>query len=159
MTRTQDDYLSEALLLEQPLRAILNCFAPHPADLEDLLHETYSRLFSLAPERRTEIRNVQAFAITTARNIALDWIRRRLVVSIETADDFAHLPAADDIAGLEEIVHTHQQHLCIAAGIAQLSDKCREVFTLSRIYGLTQGEIAERLGITEGLLSNSWCGA
>jgi DNA-directed RNA polymerase specialized sigma24 family protein len=77
MIRTQDDYPSEVLRLEQPLRAILHRFAPHPAELEDLLQETYSRLFSVAPARRTEIRNVQAFAITTARNIALDWIRRR----------------------------------------------------------------------------------
>jgi DNA-directed RNA polymerase specialized sigma24 family protein len=55
----------------------LHCFAPHPADLEDLLRETYLRLFSLAPERWTDIRNVEAFAITTTRNIALDWIWRR----------------------------------------------------------------------------------
>jgi hypothetical protein len=37
MTRTQDDYLSEVLRLEQPFRAILYCFAPHPVDLESWL--------------------------------------------------------------------------------------------------------------------------
>jgi DNA-directed RNA polymerase specialized sigma24 family protein len=85
MTRTQDDYLSEVLRLEQPLPGILHRFAPHSAELGDLLQETYSRLFSLAPERRMEIRNVQAFAITPARYIALDWIRRQQAVSVETA--------------------------------------------------------------------------
>ena len=150
MSRTPDDYLSEVLRLEQPLRAILHRFAPEPADLDDLLQETYSRLFSLTPDRRAHIRSIQAFAITTARNVATDWVRRQRIVNMQTMDDFADLPSNDDTVELEEIVHTHQQLLRIAAGIAQLPETCREVFTLRRVYGLSQKEIAAKLGITEG---------
>ena len=150
MSRTPDDYLTEVLRLEQLLRAILHRFAPQPADLQDLLQETYARLFSLTPERRAEIRNVQSFAIVTARHLAMDWVRRNQVVSIQTMDDLADLPTADGSTELDEIVHTHQQLLRIAEGIAGLSDVCRDVFTLRRVYGLSQKEIAARLGISEG---------
>lgn len=149
MLRTEDEYLNEVLRLERPLRAVLHRFAPQPADLEDLLQETYSRLFSIPPDRRAEIRSVQAFAITIARNVALDWLRRHQVVGLEAVGDIADWPAAET-AELEEIVHTHQQLLRIAAGLDQLSDKCREVFTLRRIHGLSQKEIAARLGLSEG---------
>src|SRR5690242_2833111 len=98
MSRTPDDYLTEVLRLEQLLRAILHRFAPQPADLEDLLQETYARLFSLTPERRAEIRNVQSFAIVTARHLATDWVRRNQVVSIQALDDLADLPSADGSA-------------------------------------------------------------
>jgi len=150
MLRTEDEYVSEILRMEKPLRAILHRFAPQPADLEDLLQETYSRLFSLPPERRLNIRSVQAFVITTARHIAMDWIRHRRVVTIETMEDLSALPVLDDKAELEEIVYTHQQLVRIAAGVAELPDRCREAFTLRRVYGLTQKEIANRLGISEG---------
>src|SRR4029453_18151760 len=119
MPRSDDDYMREILRMEKPLRAILPRFAPQPADLEDLLQETYSHLFSLPLERRAAVRNVQAFVITTARNVARDWIR-------------------------------HQQLMRIAGGIAQLPERAREVFTLRRVYGLSQKEIAAKLEISEG---------
>lgn len=150
MARTQDDYVSEILRLEALLRAILHRFAPQPVDLEDLLQETYSRLFSLAPERRREVKSVQAFAIATARNIAVDWLRHHRVVNIESLEEAVDLDLTADTEGLEEIVHTHQQLVRIGAGIAQLSEKCREVFILRQVYGLTQSEIAARLHISEG---------
>jgi RNA polymerase sigma factor (sigma-70 family) len=151
MSRTQDDYVCEILRMEKALRAILHRFAPQPADLEDLLQETYSRLFSLGPERRLAINNVQAFAVTTARHIATDWLRHNKVVSIETVEDLEELDVyVSGGSDLEEIVHTHQQLLVLSRGLSSLPDRSREVFTLRRVYGLTQKEIAAKLGISEG---------
>lgn len=136
--------------MEKLLRAILHRFAPQPADLEDLLQETFSRLFSLDSGRRAEVQNVQAFAITTARHVAMNWVRHRSVVSIETLEDLSTLNVADDKADLEEIVHTHQQLVRVASGIAGLPDRAREAFVLRRVYGLTQHEIATKMGVSEG---------
>lgn len=150
MVRSNDEYVCEILRLERPLRALLYRFAPQPADLEDLLQETYSRLFRMSAEQRAAVKNIQVFALTTARNVALDWIRRRQVVPIDLVEDLGELGLADDTAGLEEIVHTHQQLVRIAEGIGRLPDRCREVFTLRRVYGHSQKEIANRLGISVG---------
>lgn len=149
LSRTQDDYIGEVLRLEKVLRAYLHRFAPQSVDRDDLLQETYARLFHVPPEQRAGIRNVQAFALTTARNIATDWMRRRRVVSFDSIDDLAAFEAHDP-AGLEEIVHTHQQLVRIARCIADLPERCRDVFTLRRVYGWSQKEIARRLNLTEG---------
>lgn len=150
MSRTQDEYVCEVLQLEPLLRAYLHRFAPQPSDLDDLLQETYSRLFSVTAERRAVVENVQAFAITVARNIATDWIRHRRVVPIDQVEDMSELPIADRAADLETMVHSHQQLLHISHAIAGLPERCRQVFTLRRVYGFSQKEIARRLGLTEG---------
>ena len=52
LPRSNDDYLREVLRLEKLLRACLHRFAPRHADLEDLLQETYARLFAIPGDRR-----------------------------------------------------------------------------------------------------------
>lgn len=150
MPRTEDEYVCEILRQEPLLRAYLHRFAPQHPDLEDLLQETYSRLFGLSAERRTDVENVQAFAVTVARNIVTDWVRRQRIVPIDDVGDVAALPVVDGAADVEAIVHSHQQLVRIADAIATLPERCRQVFTLRRVYGFSQKEIANRLGVTEG---------
>jgi len=150
MVRTEDDFVSEVLKLETVLRAYLHRFAPQPADLEDLLQETYSNLFRLSPERRTEIRNIQAFAITSARNVAVSHLRHRAVVSMDSLEELEGLPADEVNSRLDDIVHTHQQLLRVAEGLGALPARCQEIFALRRVYGFSQKEIAKRMKITEG---------
>jgi RNA polymerase sigma factor (sigma-70 family) len=107
-------------------------------------------LFSLSAQRRLGIRNVQAFAVTTARHIATDWLRHKKVVTIEAVEDLGELDVYVDGSDLDELVHTHQQLLLLARGMAQLPERSREALTLRRVYGLTQKEIATRLEISEG---------
>jgi len=150
MLRTEDEYVCEILRMEKALRAFLHRLAPQPADLEDLLQETYSHLFRLTSKQRRAVRNVQPFAMTSARNVAMDSIRHNRVVPIDSVEDLDALSVIDDEADLEAIVHTHQQLVRIANGVAQLPARCREVFTLRHVYGLSQKEIAQRLKTSEG---------
>src|SRR5688572_14907638 len=135
MARPDDQYVREILRLESLLRAYLHRFAPKPADLEDLLQDTYSKLLSLPAAQRTDIRNIQAFALTAARNVAVDWVRHRQVVLIDLVEDLDALPVMENAAGLDEIVNTHQQLVRVAEAVATLPERCREVFTLRRVYG------------------------
>lgn len=150
MPFTADHYEFEILRMEKPLRAILHRFAPQPADLEDLLQDTYSRLLSLSQERRVGIRNVQAFAVTTARHVAMDWIKHNKVVAIEAVGDLSEIDERADGTDLDEMVYTHQQLVAFAQGLAQLPRRSREVFTLRRVYGLSQKEIAAKMNLSEG---------
>lgn len=148
LARTDDTYINEILRLEGLLRACLHRFAPKPADLEDLLQETYARLLDVPAERRAGIQAVQAFALTTARNIAIDWTRRRRVVPIDFIEDLGALSVSDSGMGVDEIVHTHQELVRIAEAVAELPKRCAEVFTLRRVYGWSQQEIANHFGIS-----------
>ena len=64
MPGPDDQYIHGILKIEPLLRAYLHRFAPRPADLDDLLQETYSRLLALKETDRDAIESTQAFALT-----------------------------------------------------------------------------------------------
>jgi len=144
-----DRYLLEALESEGVLRAYLFRFVRNPADVDELLQETYARLLVASPADGTEVRSVRAFALTIARNVALDWLRHRDVVPMELVSDLAALDVLDEKAQVEEIVNSHQELALLAEVVGELPKRYRQVFTLRRVYGLSQREIAQDLGISE----------
>jgi RNA polymerase sigma factor (sigma-70 family) len=148
MPLADDTYIVEILRLEGILRAYLHRFAPKPSDLEDLLQETYAHLLGVPPENRGAIKNTQAFALAAARNIAIDLTRRRRIAPIDLVEDLDALPVSEDGTGLEEIVNAHQELACLAEAVAGLPDRCAEVFTLRKVYGMSQREIAKHFGIS-----------
>jgi RNA polymerase sigma-70 factor (ECF subfamily) len=120
------------------------------ADVEELLQETYARLLGASATQCSEVRSVRAFAMTIARNVALDWIRHRDVVPMSLMSDLAALDVMDESARVEEMVNAHQELALLAQCVAQLPKRCRQAFTLRRVYGLSQAETATRLGLSEG---------
>lgn len=150
MAGSDDNYVRDMLRLEGLLRGYLHRFAPKPADLEDLLQETYTRLLGVEQERRAAIKSLQPFALTVARNAALDWLRRSRIVPIDLVEDLDELPSAlaEGASSVEDIVNAHQEVLRIAAAVADLPARCAEVFTLRKVYGWSQREIATHFGIS-----------
>ena len=91
----------------------------------------------------------QRFALTVARNVAFDWLRHRQVVPIELVADLEALEVLDEGEQIEEIVNSHQELAMLVKAIQGLPDRCRQVFTLRKVYGYSQKEIALRLSISE----------
>ena len=143
-----DEYLLEALGSEAILRAYLFRFVRNPADVDELLQETYARLLAASP-RSGAVRSVRAMALTIARNVALDWLRHRDVVPMELVSDLAALDVLDEKAKVDEIVNSHQELALLSEVVAELPARIRQAFTLRRIYGLSQPEIAAHMGISE----------
>ena len=84
-----------------------------------------------------------------ARNVALSWLRHRQVVPIELVADLEALELLDERGLVEEIVNSHQELALLTAAVARLPARCRQVFTLRKVYGLSQKEIAAELDISE----------
>jgi len=143
-----DRYLLEALESEGVLRAYLFRFVRNPADVDELLQETYAKLLMASPEG-DEVRSVRALALTIARNTALDWLRHRNVVPMELVSDLAALDVLDEKARVDEIVNAHQELALLSEVVADLPKRFRQAFTLRRVYGLSQREIAEHMGVSE----------
>jgi RNA polymerase sigma factor (sigma-70 family) len=102
-------------------------------------------VYEAARERLPD--NVQAFVLATARNLLIDRARRSQVVSIEAYADLADL-ASDEL--------TPDRHASGRAELRRMVDtlealppRCREVVVLRKIEGLSQREVANRMGITE----------
>lgn len=74
----------EILVHERALRGYLSRFFKDVADIEDVVQETYDRLLSMNDSASAGVRNWHAFLFTSARNVALDRIRRSRVVSLDT---------------------------------------------------------------------------
>lgn len=145
-------WFSQVLVHERDLRAFLAHSLPHRDDVSDVVQETYARLLALSPERRSAVRTWRAFLFATARNVAMDHLRWRQVASL---DELPEINGEDVVShggeepSPDEIVNLTQERDLLARVIASLPEKCREVLTLRKIHGLSQKEIAQRLGIAE----------
>lgn len=116
-------------------------------DLDDVLQEAYCRIASL--DSIDHIRNGRAYLYETARNIAAEYARRARIVRIESVADSDLWGVTDESAGPERIVAGRGQLQLVEALIQALPKKCREVFILRRVHGVSQKEIAKRLRISE----------
>jgi len=150
MKRAEDRYLVASLEFEGVLRACLHRYTRNSADVDELLQETWAHLLAAgAAQNREEIRSIRAFALTVARNVALSWLRHRQVVPIELVSDLEQLELLDERSQVDEIVNTHQELALLAHAMSRLPSRCRHVFTLRKVYGLSQKEIAAELNISE----------
>ena len=129
------------------MRAWLRGRFPDIADLDDLVQEALTRVV----QARATIRagGAKAFLFTTARNLALDQMRRRQIAAIDPIAEIDALSVYDETPTAAETAARHQELELLTLAIQSLPDRCRQVLTLRKIYGLSQREIAAQLGISE----------
>jgi RNA polymerase sigma-70 factor (ECF subfamily) len=132
---------------ERSLRAYLRSVFPAFPDVDDLVQESYARLIRAREKGRVSY--AKAFLFTTARNAALDFFRRRRVVTIEGVEDISRLEALEESPDAAEAVNRQQELALLAEAVRQLPARCRQVMTLRMLYGLSHKEIAAQLRISD----------
>ncbi|HWV61192.1 MAG TPA: sigma-70 family RNA polymerase sigma factor [Sphingopyxis sp.] len=126
--------------------------ALNPEDLEDVIQEAYCQIASL--EKIDHIRNARGYFFTTARNIVLMRLRRARIVRIESVTEIESLNIVGDEPSPERVAAARRELDRIRQLIEGLPDRCRRIFELRKIEGVSQREIAERLGVTEHIVEN-----
>ena len=138
-----------------PLEAILMQYLRHnwrdESDIEDLLHDVYVRVYEAALTQIPE--KTKPFVFTTARNLLISRVRSRQIVPIEAVADLDALDIAIDAPGPDRSVIARDELRRLSEAVHRLPPHCRDVVILRRIQGLSRGEIANRLGLTEGTVS------
>jgi RNA polymerase sigma factor (sigma-70 family) len=119
-------------------------------DAADATQETFLRLLTTTP--KTDIRNPQAYLFQVAKTVAHGITARLLRDSALFADELDVGCVADEAPGPQRIVEARQQLALLIETISMLPPKCRTVFVLSRLEGLSNGEIAERLGVSRNMV-------
>lgn len=137
----------EVLPHESALRAWLRARFPGMGDVDDVVQEAFTRI--LHAHAQSRIDSPKAFLFTTARNLALDHLRHRQVLPAEPVTESHALHVLDEAPGVSDTVGRRQEIELLKQAIQSLPERCRQVLTLRKIYGLSQREIAARLGITE----------
>ncbi len=143
-------FVEQVLPLEPALMRLLRRHWRLSDEWADLRQDIYLRVYESAtrdglPER------APAFVFTCARNLLIDRARRAQVVPIDTV---AELDALADVASdeltPERLAGARGELRLLQAALDALPSRCREVVALRKIEGLSQRQIATRLGIAEG---------
>ncbi len=136
---------------EPMLRAWLHSRFASGLELDDVVQEAFLRV--IRAHERGQLDSPKAFLFATARNLALDRIRHQRVApssSLAENEEWDVLYDADDVA---ETVARNQELELLTEAIQSLPDRCRQVFTLRKVYGMSQPDIARKLGISEHTVS------
>jgi RNA polymerase sigma factor (sigma-70 family) len=135
---------------EADVRGWLRRSGSSAPDIDDVVQETYCRLAAL--EAVAHITNGRAYFFRTARNIAIEKIRRARIVRIDCVTEIDALNVVDDEPSPERVVAGRRELGRVQQLIKGLPERCRQIFTLRRIHGLSQKETALRLGVTENVV-------
>lgn len=140
---------------EPKLRAYLRHRFPTLTDVDDIVQETYVRLFR---ERRAGKRfEAQWYLFPVARNLAFDVFRRSRTVAIGDLADLARLGEVEDDRDVVEAVSRVGEIELLHEAIRHLPERCREIFVLRRLHGMAHREIANQLGISEKTIDAQLC--
>jgi RNA polymerase sigma factor (sigma-70 family) len=137
---------------EGDLRAWLRQSFAAAGDVDDIIQETYCRLAALT--QVDHIEHPRAYFFQAARSVALEQIRRARVVRIETVSEMDTLNLILDDPSAERVVSGRRELQRVRGLIADLPERCRRIFEMRKIDGVSQREIARRLGVTEHVVEN-----
>jgi RNA polymerase sigma-70 factor (ECF subfamily) len=126
------------------LRRYLTRFLGDANEAQDVAHDAYLRVYP--KDGKAPPDNPQAFLYTTARNLAINRLKRRQIApfnSQEIHDDATPSP----LPGVVQQVMARQEWSQLESAIADLPPGCRSVLLLRKVELLSHQEIADRLGI------------
>jgi RNA polymerase sigma factor (sigma-70 family) len=138
---------TQVMPYEWGVRAWLRKSSLSAADIDDLVQEAYCRLFDL--DSVDHINRPDAYFFLIARNLLHDRLRRARVVRIEAVQEVDALNVFADEPTPEDVTSGRRELARVRNLIAALPTALRQVVELRKIDGLSQKEIAVRLGITE----------
>ncbi len=131
---------------EAMLRAWLLSRYPSGVDIDDVIQEAYLKV--LKARKKDPVNAPKAFLFATARNIALNAIRFAKVRGEDIVTNIDDCDILDERAGVHETVARNQELEVLTKAIQSLPDRCRRIFTLRKVYGMSQREIAKKLNIS-----------
>lgn len=146
--RARAAWLGRHVIPHEPeLRSWLRRRPVEGLDIDDIIQEVYARLVALYSVDHVESPRTYAFQV--ASSVMINHLRRLKVVSIESVASFEHLDVADEGPSPERIVADRDELRRLQNTLAALPARVAEVFRLRRIDGLSQREVASRLGVAE----------
>ncbi len=119
---------------------------------KDQCKEIVQEVFMKVWEKREVIDiqgKVSVYLYQMVRNRALNFLRDHKKLKMIGVDDVRVMEVSEELSELPVLELAH-----IYTAIAELPEKCREIFKLKRIDGLSYKEISVRLSISEKTVEN-----
>lgn len=150
MSSTPDNdrwFRDEVAVHHDALRAWVHARFPAIMDVDNLVQETMTRVWQT--RMNTAVSAPRSLLFTTAHNLAIDQLRRQKIVPMQPLAEITHLRVYEESPSPDEATSHSQELELLTQALQSLPEKCRQVLTLRKIYGLSQKEIAAQLGISE----------
>lgn len=153
-------------MLTSPVSGLLASFQEHYDDLlqfltrrmsdrqraADVAQETYLKLVKIE-QQAIPVLHARSFIFRVAGNLAIDALRReqRIAANNQTSEAAGELPCPAPPPEAALLASERLQMLDQA--LLELSSNARQALLLNRVEGLTQAQIAQRLGVSESMVA------
>jgi RNA polymerase sigma factor (sigma-70 family) len=121
-----------------------------PREIEDIVQEAYVRVCQV--EEQSGIRSPRSYLFRTARNLALDHVKRAESRLTDSLEDDGQVTGHDAGRHPDETLQqaaSNEEFALFCDAVRHLPVQCRRAFVLKKVYGYTQREIAAELGISD----------
>jgi RNA polymerase sigma-70 factor (ECF subfamily) len=136
------------------LRAVRN-----PSTAEDLTQETFLKVWNRIHTFNDEKGNLEGWLVTIARNRALDYLRSLQTSPTSAATNLEDLERAGYFCTKETQAELLGKQKALKEALGSLPQDQRQVIELTHFEGMTQTEIAARLGKPLGTIKGMARGA
>jgi RNA polymerase sigma factor (sigma-70 family) len=118
----------------------------NPDDIDDLLQEAYTRLWTA---EYTHIINGRSYLFAVIRNLLLEQARHARIVPMERLGEIDALLIPSEEPGPDRRANARQELERLERVVAELPEQCRRAFQLQKFQSLSQREIALEMNIAE----------
>lgn len=146
MSLLEQVYFCHQAELKRLLRAHFR--QAHLAD--DIMQEVWLRMQRIDDE--TAIRQPRDFLLRMAINLGVDMLRRDQVRQLHEGRFAVSGKVDNGELTLEQQLIDRQRLRCVWQEILALPERCKDVFMLSRLHGLSYPSIAGKLGISVSMV-------
>ncbi len=129
------------------LHAYVRRSFPGVRDVDDVVQDSLVRIWIAWAGRRIE--SARPFLFKIARRRAIDVLRHDRASPLLAIGDPAALPVAEEGPSPLDALGDSEKVELVAEAIAHLPARCREIVVLRKLHGLSQREVAARLGLSE----------
>ena len=119
----------------------------HKDDIEDLVQETFVK--SYEAELKQEIKFERTYMLKTAKNLAINHVSKASARKNQSLENMQALPIDLTSNSLESQFETKERFLQFCRATDTLSTEVKRVFLLKKVYGISQKDIAQSIGLSE----------
>lgn len=120
--------------------------------IDDIVQVAYIRI--LKAQHKGSITSPKAYLFKTARNVAIDHLKDLKKHQAESLDDHSNIVNLEDWDTAKDILEYRNEVELLKASIESLPERCKEIFVMRRLHGLTSAEISRKLGISTHTVSS-----
>jgi len=143
-------FLNQIFRHRRALHRYLGRFTSGAEDIEDLVQETYVRVYALPDFHGVDSPKALLFRI--AHNLAVERARRLKTQATDSVADLEPLNVYSTDAPADEQVDGRRRFESFCAAVDRLPPLCRRVFVLRKVYKLSHAEISEVLGVSHSTI-------